>query len=439
MSAEAALKVHRRSQRFANASGIDPRKFTLNRKMAQEIRDAQTALGLAEWLSAETGISVRGDEPAQFCEDLENGVVLCKLAAKFGQITRFRDPPANEFQRLENIELFNQAIRSLGVTSNPPPSRRDAPLNAYVPCLLELALLAKSHARNMEMDSSVPEEVLHHASSAKQEQAQEQAQEQVESKQSPSKDVVVIKSLSDEEDDEDGSTSINMGCHLHLDRMNRQRAGPPKLRLMDVGGRQLVAIERPGESTGSIVWQGAIELVNFLHTELGKQVFSAENKGSVLELGSGCGICGVWAACEGSDVVVSDVAEGIDLLWANVAANAQQVVKSGGSCSARPLDFADGPSVEKLVKSLSNDAPLTVVAADVVYGDTIQPFISALTRIFNIRPDTKLYLAYKERNGLQEQAFFEAFQFQHVGDGSPSDSGEASCRFYLVTGIKAVV
>jgi len=455
-AAEQALRTARRSQRISmGATGVDPRKFTLNRHAAREIRDAQVAASMAEWLSKETGQSIRGESAQEFLDDLEDGVVLCKLAARFGQVTRFRDPPKNEFQRLENFELFAKSVQRLGLSSAPPPSRRGFPLSAVLPCLLEMAVLAQKHAAMLDMDSSVPEDVIEHAEQEKEEQEHAAAEagatkpmEAAVQEEMPTakrgNDVVIVTSLDDSEEEEEGVKNAaedvgnlnHMLGQLHIERMKRQRAGPPKLRIIDVGGKQLVAIERPGEAIGSIVWQGAIDLVHYLHREVGPAVFSNENKGTIIELGAGCGVCGVWAACMGGDVVVTDMAPAIDLLWANVAANAQQIVKSGGSCSARALDFSDGPATEKLVRSLSTDAPLTIVGADVVYGESAKPLLGALQRIFAVRPDTKMYLAYKVRDAMQEEHFFQSVEFSEVGAGAQLPSGDKPSKIFLITGVK---
>lgn len=217
---------------------------------------------------------------------------------------------------------------------------------------------------------------------------------------------------------------------LHLERMQRQRAGPPKLRLVDVGGRQLVSIERPGESMGSVVWPGSVALVNFLHSGpfRGEIFSSSSNQGTILELGSGCGLCGIWCASEGMDVVVTDLPTQVDLLWANVAANAQQVVKGGGSCSARAMDFSDSVQVSKLLRNL--DSPLTVVAADVVYGEAVRPFISCLQQVFQEKPSTRVFLAYKERDALLEETFFLALgEYEEV-------ASLPECKIYWIKSTK---
>lgn len=397
-AASEVLRSARASQRLSQRP--DPRKFTLNREAAKRIRDASICQSLAVWLEHEVGRAVRGEEPELFAEDLESGVVFCLLAGKFGQVTRFKDPPLNEFQRMENFDLFAKAMRRFGLTSQMPPSKRGAGFSSYLPCLLELAVLAKDHSSRMEMDSLVPDGLV--------EQAEQQKQEDEQPVSAP---LAVAREEEEEEVDGEAESMNQLLGQLHLERMQRQRAGPPKLRLVDVGGRQLVCIERPGESLGSIVWPGSVALVNFLHSSA---MLGSTSEGTILELGSGCGLCGVWCASEGKDVVVSDLASSVDLLWANVAANAQQVVKGGGSCSARALDFADQAQVLKLVKNLPT--PLTVVGADVVYGDAVLPLIQCLRTVFSAVPSAVVLVAYKERDTLHEQAFFQALgDYAQVG------------------------
>ena len=508
--ADKVVQASRRSQRLgasppapaATATGAaKSRSFTLDRRRAREIADLAVAEALGEWLSQETGRTVRGTE---LVEDLEDGAVLCVLASRFGQVVRFKDPPANEFQRMQNFEMFKDACARMGLTSAPPPARKGAPLKDFIPCLLEMAQLAAKHGAMMV----APQKLEPPPQSPSQSQAPVLDDEPkggnvkappplppvpkldtvsvaaasgaalaLPSPGTPSSTVVAVstprgleeaptvalatkpsasaaataRGRADDDDannseenegdidDDDEARDINelLGS-LHELRVARQRAKPPKLRFVRTGGRELMVVERPGEAVGSILWDGAAVLVEHLWRHEAARF--RDPRARVLELGAGVGLCGVWAACEGSDVVVTDLPACVDLLWANVAANAQQIVKGGGSCSARALDFNDVAAVQKLVAQLGSDGPLTLVASDVVYNETVKPLTAAVAAVFRVRPDATLYLSYKPRDAANERGFFTALEadpgveFVSVGG---SDGGAPSSSKVFMARLKA--
>ena len=380
------------------------RNFTLDRKKAREIADLQVAESLGEWLSQETSRPVAG---LDLNAALEDGVVLCMMAAKFGQVTRYKDPPANEFQRMQNFELFKQACSRMGMTSAPPPSRRGAPLSEYIPCLLELAALAKKHGAMLPVGDALPEAVALAAAASSTEPPPAPAVGGPPPRPTSPSDAS-LADVSGEEDDPDAQDMNALLGSLHELRVARQRAKPPKLRLVRAGGKELMVVERPGEAVGSILWDGATILVNMLSRSEPTRFKDPATR--VLELGAGVGLCGIWAASEGSDVVVTDLPACVDLLWANVAANANAIVKAGGSCSARALDFGDAAALERLVAQTGADGPLTILASDVLYNDTVAPLSRALARVFRARPDTTVFVSYKPRNEAAERPFFDALE-----------------------------
>lgn len=138
-----AVNAARRSQRVSLLGGLNPEHFIA----ARDTRDASTALALSYWLSEETGIKVRGSDPKLFLEDLHSGAVLCALGNKINPKTpfRFNPKPSNEFQRMENFELFTRSLKPLKLSSQPPSAMKNE-LAAYLPCLLELAMRARGNS-----------------------------------------------------------------------------------------------------------------------------------------------------------------------------------------------------------------------------------------------------------------------------------------------------
>jgi predicted nicotinamide N-methyase len=343
---------------------------------------------------------------------------------------------------MQNFELFKAALSRMGLSCAPPPSKRGADLKDVLPCLIELAALATKHGIAMGQSSSAPvatttttepsSPVTLPAAAATTTTTASSSSPPSPRSKSPHPPLTSKQSsetgfLADDEadatgggtttggdDDDDVADEENMNSllgSLHQLRMERQKAKPPKLKFMKIGGKELMIVERPGEAVGSIVWDGAAILVRYLHDK--ESVRFTDPQSRVLELGSGVGVCGIWAACQGSDVVVTDIPGSVDLLWANVAANAQTIVNSGGSCSARALDFHDVPAAEKLVAQMGSEGPLTVLASDVVYNDTIDPLRATVAAIFKVRPDATMYLSYRPRDSATESVFFDKLASEH--------------------------
>jgi predicted nicotinamide N-methyase len=399
MKAAAVSASARQSRRAPAAPQSKSRQFTLNRQQARDIEDRAVADALREWLAEETGCALPGSTSEELLEQLESGAVLCKLAARFGQVLRFKDPPANEFQRIENFSQFAKACAELDLACAAPSARRPLHLRETLPCLLALAALAESKA---ELPKAAPAVQLQTAATTPgpSKPPAQPALDYAGDAESSGQDTA------DSAGQEEEEVSVNQLLKgLHELRTARQRAAPPKLRLVQVGATQVIVVERPGESVGSILWRGGLILAQHLNDQ-SRALLRPDTK--VLEIGAGVGLVGVWAACQGTDVVVTELdGPSLDLLWANVAANAQNIVKAGGACSARALDFNDREQADKLLGGFKAEEKLLVVAADVLYNETVQPLTACVRGLFAIRPDLHFYLCYKPRDAPSERVFFQ--------------------------------
>ncbi|KAH9254898.1 hypothetical protein BASA81_007148 [Batrachochytrium salamandrivorans] len=135
----------------------------LQAPLDRDAREAATALALANWLTNETSILVRGDTKESFVEDLWSGVVFCRLCEKFDSATtagRFSDPPSNEFQRLENFDLVGRRMKHMQLSSQPPNAKAKNALASFLPCLLEFAVLSRNQSSALEQDSLVTDEIV---------------------------------------------------------------------------------------------------------------------------------------------------------------------------------------------------------------------------------------------------------------------------------------
>lgn len=160
-----ARRIDRRST--ANSSSSMFGGAMLQAPLDRDAREAATALALANWLTNETSIQVRGDTKESFVEDLWSGVVFCRLCDKFDSATttsatvgRFSDPPSNEFQRLENFDLAGRRMKQMQLSSQPPNAKAKNALASFLPCLLEFAVLSRNQSSALEQDSLVTDEIV---------------------------------------------------------------------------------------------------------------------------------------------------------------------------------------------------------------------------------------------------------------------------------------
>ncbi|KAH9122561.1 hypothetical protein LEN26_010217 [Aphanomyces euteiches] len=162
--------------------------------------------------------------------------------------------------------------------------------------------------------------------------------------------------------------------------------------------------------TGSRVWNASIFLSNHLVRLHAEQSFlrsatQTSRAGRVIELGSGCGLVGLVARDLGAaHVVVTDQAEIVDLLAANLHENASS---TGGTAHACEFTWGS-PSFRHL---LVDDAPFDYI----LVSDCINPIYGVdswrnLAR--SIRDlggaHTVCYLSYEERGDNAALADFQA-------------------------------
>ncbi|CAG2064448.1 unnamed protein product [Timema podura] len=113
-----------------------------------------------------------------------------------------------------------------------------------------------------------------------------------------------------------------------------------------------------------VVWDAAIVLANFLEVEndrCGKKWIPAKK---ILELGAGLGCVGLFAACLGGEVVMTDLPEVMPLLQMNIDGNKALWTEQRGRAIAKVLKW--GPMVGDL------DIPSILLVADCVYYDQVK-------------------------------------------------------------------
>ena len=150
---------------------------------------------------------------------------------------------------------------------------------------------------------------------------------------------------------------------------------------------------------GGATWTSGQQLCRHLATY--ERRYSALRRGAplkFLELGAGTGVSGLFAAklFPGASVVLTDLADHLDLLDANVYLNGVE-----GRVVSELLDWRDADTFGRL-----DEAPDVVLAADCAYHESLHaPLISVLERACRSPRTTCVLGVTKSDTGL---AFFDA-------------------------------
>ncbi|KNE70446.1 hypothetical protein AMAG_14576 [Allomyces macrogynus ATCC 38327] len=156
--------------------------------------------------------------------------------------------------------------------------------------------------------------------------------------------------------------------------------------------------------TAYSVWEGAAFLLAFLQrtdcavaSDLRRILAIGEHKSTarrrVLELGSGTGAAGLGLALLGSDVLLTDVAPVVDLLWTNVQRNATPVtgeeprdiwhaaVPVGlGSAAAQPLNWTF-PLPRQSTPNDPRAAQILLATETTWLQELVSPFVSTVAAL----------------------------------------------------------
>lgn len=145
------------------------------------------------------------------------------------------------------------------------------------------------------------------------------------------------------------------------------------------------------DSTGGVVWETSYFLATYFERS-GDMPKSGTN---VLEVGAGCGLLGLVIAHHGCHVVSTESAETIAVLRANVDANQNTVIRSGGSIAAEILHWQiDGDRA--LIGQRKFDV---VVGTDVVFDKAlVEPLLATMHHFCH--SSTSVWLCVQERCAL---------------------------------------
>nr|CAD7195599.1 unnamed protein product [Timema douglasi] len=149
-----------------------------------------------------------------------------------------------------------------------------------------------------------------------------------------------------------------------------------------------------------VVWDAAIVLANFLEVENERCEKKWIPSKKILELGAGLGCVGLFAACLGGDVVMTDLPEVMPLLQMNIDGNKALWTEQRGRAIAKVLKW--GPMVGDL------DIPSILLVADCVYYDqSAEPLIETICALTD--EDTDVIISQEDREQEKLQKLWQYF------------------------------
>ncbi|XP_054708914.1 protein N-lysine methyltransferase METTL21D-like [Uloborus diversus] len=134
---------------------------------------------------------------------------------------------------------------------------------------------------------------------------------------------------------------------------------------------------------GCVVWDAGIALAKYLdHSNNANNSFVSK---TVIDIGSGTGVVGLFAAALGADVLLTDLPEFIPLIQKNIESN-QDILK--GSASASVLVW--GEDVDKY------PTPDIILVSDCIYYDkSVECLVPTLVNLASNK--TEVLISYEDR------------------------------------------
>ncbi|CAM9222964.1 unnamed protein product, partial [Discosporangium mesarthrocarpum] len=178
---------------------------------------------------------------------------------------------------------------------------------------------------------------------------------------------------------------------------------------MEVCGHHLNIIQDPNSNNlGTTIWDASVILVSYM--ERNPQLYSSRKLAgkTVLELGAGCGLAGMYFALMGAHVTFTDLPEVVPLLERNVTSNLSGLGKKEGlkkgKEDGRPrikVKYCWGDPIDSLSPPYDY-----VVACDCVYVERlVDVLVDSISRV--VGRGTTVLVASEKREELTHARFWE--------------------------------
>ncbi|BDA47437.1 probable EEF1A lysine methyltransferase 3 [Coccomyxa sp. Obi] len=222
-----------------------------------------------------------------------------------------------------------------------------------------------------------------------------------------------------------------------LDVLDRWAAHSSSKVSVKARGVQITIKQSPGAlseqrvGVGACLWDASFVLTAFL---AGLQVSWGNT--TVVELGAGLGLPGIFLAKKGAKVTFTDRQAVLPLLLENVQHNAQVSpgdMRDQGSGRVVELDWSHPNSME-VVETLRTPIPDFVIAADCLYIDEggstpdVEHFVRVCASLCG--PSTQCFLAMEQRSTIVMEVFFAkakdaGFDLERMADNVEMSSLQA--------------
>ena len=182
----------------------------------------------------------------------------------------------------------------------------------------------------------------------------------------------------------------------------------------EITGFEFQLIEDVKKGISSQLWPASKFLCKYFDENTQIIDIYLDNQSTLIELGAGVGLCGIYLASLGfKNSVLTDLPEAIPLLSKNIELNR---TKCKGLINATPLSWGDAEAIKIIVKENdlnSKESPL-IIASDCVYWECLfTPFYNTLYT-FVVEMGCIAYISHIKRWKKDQKFFVMCKKFMNV-------------------------